>query len=168
MARKFLVKFHRGEMEWNVRLAIGIHRDHIVRGTRAAEIGAPIVNHDVQIWLIHREEFLSNLHDGGVNFDANVRRESFGPVDLFHAHIGGMDAFALGLKIAAKIRADGVLKEFVRQRYHSWDTGIGQKIEGGQTKFEDLERYMLDKGDTTPNVSGRQEMLENIINRYLR
>ncbi len=108
------------------------------------------------------------LAPGGVNFDAKVRRESFDPVDLFHAHIGGMDTFAWGLKIAAKMRADGVLKEFVKDRYHSWDGGIGQKIEAGHAAFEDLERYMLEKGDTAANVSGRQEMLENIVNRYIR
>src|SRR5438876_10032977 len=107
------------------------------------------------------------LAPGGVNFDAKVRRESFEPVDLFHAHIGGMDAFARGLKIAAKIRADGVLKDFVGKRYASWDTGIGQQIEAGKATFEDLERYMLDKGDASRNVSGRQEMLENIINRSI-
>jgi xylose isomerase len=108
------------------------------------------------------------LAPGGVNFDAKVRRESFEPVDLFHAHIGGMDAFAHGLKIAAKIRADGVLKDFVKGRYSSWDGGIGAKIESGSVSFEDLEKYMLDKGDASKNVSGRQEMLENIINRYIR
>jgi xylose isomerase len=108
------------------------------------------------------------LAPGGVNFDAKVRRESFEPVDLFHAHIGGMDAFAQGLKIAARIRADGVLHDFVRQRYASWDVGIGQKVEKGQAAFEDLERYTLERGDAAPNVSGRQEMLENIVNRYLR
>jgi xylose isomerase len=108
------------------------------------------------------------LAPGGVNFDAKVRRESFEPVDLFHAHIGGMDAFAHGLKIAAKIRGDGVLKDFVKQRYGSWDTGIGQKIEAGALGFEDLEKYMLDKGDAAANASGRQEMLENIVNRYIR
>lgn len=108
------------------------------------------------------------LQPGGVNFDAKVRRESFEPVDLFHAHIGGMDAFAVGLKIAAQIRKDGLLKDFVKQRYASWDSGIGQQIESGQAKFEDLEKYMLEKGDVAKNVSGRQEMLENIVNRYLR
>jgi xylose isomerase len=108
------------------------------------------------------------LAPGGINFDAKVRRESFEPVDLFHAHIGGMDAFAVGLKIAAKIRADGVLKDFVKERYSSWDSGIGQKIETGKAKFEDLEQYMREKGDAAANVSGRQEMLENIVNRYLK
>ena len=108
------------------------------------------------------------LVPGGVNFDAKVRRESFEPVDLFHAHIGGMDAFAHGLKIAAKIRADGVLRDFIKQRYASWDAGIGQQIEVGKAGFAELEKYMLEKGDAAPNVSGRQEMLENIVNRYFR
>src|SRR6185312_3666946 len=65
---------------------------------------------------------------GGVNFDAKVRRESFEPVDLFHAHIGGMDAFARGLKIAHAVIVDGRLASFVKQRYASWDSGIGAKI----------------------------------------
>src|SRR5947209_3749743 len=83
------------------------------------------------------------LAPGGLNFDAKVRRESFEPVDLFHAHIGGMDAFARGLKIAAKIRADGMLTKFIKERYSSWDAGIGQKIEAGSATFEELEKYML-------------------------
>ncbi len=107
------------------------------------------------------------LAPGGVNFDAKVRRESFEPVDLFHAHIGGMDAFARGLKIAAAIRADGQLASFLQQRYASWDQGIGAAIEQGTADFPALERYMLEKGDISPNASGRQEMLENLINRYL-
>lgn len=104
---------------------------------------------------------------GGVNFDAKVRRESFEPIDLFHAHIGGMDAFARGLKIAAAIRKDGRLAEFVKQRYSSWDTGIGAKIEKGEVGFKELEAYMLKKGEAAPNVSGRQEYLENLINEFI-
>ncbi len=107
------------------------------------------------------------LAPGGINFDAKVRRESFEPVDLFHAHIGGMDAFAHGLKIASKNRQDGELSMFVKQRYASWDTGIGHKIETGAVGFEELEQYMIEKGDADKNTSGRQEMLENIVNRYI-
>ena len=107
------------------------------------------------------------LAPGGTNFDAKVRRESFEPVDLFHAHIGGMDAFARGLKIAAAIRADGALSKFVKQRYRSYDSGIGQKIEAGTVGFVELEKYMLEKGEVEANESGRQEMLENLINDYL-
>ena len=104
---------------------------------------------------------------GGVNFDAKVRRESFEPIDLFYAHIGGMDTFARGLKIAAAIRADGRLAGFVRQRYSSWDSGIGAKIEAGKTDFKELETYMLKKGEAAANVSGRQEFLENLVNEFI-
>ena len=104
---------------------------------------------------------------GGVNFDAKVRRESFEPIDLFYAHIGGMDAFARGLKIAAAIRKDGRLDQFVRERYASWDSGIGAKIEKGKVNLADLEKYMLQKGEATSNSSGRQEFLENLINEFI-
>ncbi len=107
------------------------------------------------------------LTTGGTNFDAKCRRESFEPVDLFHAHIGGMDAFARGLKIAAAIRKDGRLAEFVRQRYSSWDSGLGQKIEAGKVGFAELEKHALKAGDVTGNQSGRQEMLENLINEFI-
>jgi xylose isomerase len=107
------------------------------------------------------------LGSGGVNFDAKVRRESFEPIDLFYAHVGGMDAFARGLKIAADIRADGAVSKLVKERYSSWDKGIGADIEGGKTNFESLEKYMLEKGEVSPNASGRQELLENMINWYL-
>ena len=107
------------------------------------------------------------LKTGGVNFDAKVRRESFEPVDLFYAHIGGMDAFARGLKIAAAIRKDGRLAKFVKNRYRSYDSGIGAKIEKGKTNFKELEAYMLNKGEADPNESGRQEFLENLINEFV-
>lgn len=107
------------------------------------------------------------LGSGGVNFDAKVRRESFEPIDLFYAHIGSMDAFAKGLKIAAVIRADGKLDDFVKQRYASWDDGIGAKIEAGEIGMEGLTAYMTEKGTPDANASGRQEMLEAIFNRYI-
>jgi xylose isomerase len=107
------------------------------------------------------------LGSGGVNFDAKVRRESIDPIDLFYAHIGGMDAFARGLKIAAAIRADGGLQNFVDERYGSWNSGIGADIETGKHDFDSLAKYMLEKGDAAPNVSGRQEFLENYVNRFI-
>jgi len=107
------------------------------------------------------------LAPGGVNFDAKVRRESFEPIDLFHAHIGGMDAFARGLKIAAAIRADGEFDTFVKERYSSFDSGIGAEIESGKANFKTLEAYILQKGEVAANKSGRQEMLENLLNRYI-
>jgi len=110
---------------------------------------------------------MGGFKTGGTNFDAKVRRESFEPVDLFYAHIGGMDAFARGLKAAAAIRADGRLAKFVKDRYGSYDTGIGAKIEAGQTDFAELEAYTLNKGGLESNASGRQELLENIINEFI-
>ena len=88
-------------------------------------------------------------------------------MDLFYAHIGGMDAFARGLKIAAAILQDGRLAEFVQNRYASWDSGIGAKIESGKVGFKELEAYMLKQGEVAPNVSGRQEFLENLINEFI-
>ena len=104
---------------------------------------------------------------GGVNFDAKVRRESFEPIDLFHAHIGGMDAFARGLKIAHAIIADGRLAAFVKERYKSWDSELGRRIESGQASFADLEAYIMPKGEAEKNASGRQEMLENLFNEFI-
>ena len=110
---------------------------------------------------------MGGLTTGGTNFDAKVRRESFEPIDLFHAHIGGMDTFARGLKIAAAIRKDGRLAEFVRNRYRSWDAGVGKKIEEGKVGFKELETYALKMGEVTTNESGRQEFLENLINEFI-
>ena len=103
---------------------------------------------------------------GGLNFDAKRRRESHEPLDLMHAHIGGMDAFARGLKIADAIVQDGRLADFVKERYSSFDSGIGAKVESGGVSFEDLEKYALSNGEPTL-ASGRQEMLENLINEFL-
>ena len=103
---------------------------------------------------------------GGLNFDAKVRRESFEPVDLFHAHIGGMDAFARGLKVAQAIIDDGRLDAFVKQRYSTFDSGIGAKIESGEVGFAELEAHVLQFGEPFL-ASGRQEFLENLINEFI-
>jgi xylose isomerase len=103
---------------------------------------------------------------GGLNFDAKRRRESHEPADLFFAHIGGMDAFARGLKAAAAIRADGRLERFVRERYASWNRGVGRKIERGQITLAELNDYALKARDPSL-ASGRQELLENIFNDFI-
>jgi xylose isomerase len=107
------------------------------------------------------------LSPGGVNFDAKVRRESFEPIDLFYAHIGSMDAFARGLKVAAAIIEDGALSSLLSKRYSSWDSELGRNIESGKSSFRDLEAFIMPKGEASRNQSGRQELLENIVNRYL-
>ena len=104
---------------------------------------------------------------GGLNFDAKLRRQSIDPIDLFYAHIGGMDAFARGLKNAAAIIKDGGLAEFVKSRYAGWNKGIGKKIETGKVGFKELEEYTLKNGE--PEVqSGRQEYLELMLNDFIK
>lgn len=103
---------------------------------------------------------------GGLNFDAHVRRNSTDLEDIFHAHIGAMDAFARGLKVAAQLREDGALDDFIKRRYASFDAGIGRQIEQGKTTLAELAAYARKTGEPRP-ASGRQEMLENIVNRYL-
>ena len=105
---------------------------------------------------------------GGLNFDAKARRGSFTHEDIFHAYIAGMDAFALGLRIASKIIADGRLDSFVQNRYASYKTGIGADIVAGKATMEDLEKYALTKGDVVDTLeSGKQEYLENIMNSIM-
>jgi len=107
------------------------------------------------------------LGTGGFNFDAKLRRPSIDPEDLFHAHIGGMDAYALAFKLARRIIADGKFDSFVADRYASFDTGFGQDIESGKSNFKSLEKLVLTKlGEPTPR-SGKQEYLENLLNTYL-
>lgn len=103
---------------------------------------------------------------GGLNFDAKVRRPSFEPVDLFYAHIVGMDSFAKGLKIAYKMKEDGKLDKIVADRYESYTKGIGKDIVSGKADFVTLEEYALKNNEIT-NSSGRQEYLEWILNEYI-
>jgi xylose isomerase len=100
---------------------------------------------------------------GGLNFDAKRRRESHRPEDLFHAHIGGMDAFAFGLKAAHRIVQSGRMEGFVKNRYASFDQGIGAKVEARATSLDELDAYA--QSIAAPVLeSGRQEMLENLFN----
>lgn len=117
-----------------------------------------------QVMLVVLE--MGGFTTGGLNFDAKRRRESHEPIDLIHAHLGGMDAFARGLKIAHAIREDGRLAKFVDERYSSFDSGIGAKVEAGECSFEDLAAFAAGNGEPILG-SGRQEMLENLINEFL-
>lgn len=106
------------------------------------------------------------LGQGGLNFDSKVRRGSFEESDLFYAYIAGMDAFARGLKVAAKLIEDKVFEDFKDRRYASYKEGLGKDIIDGKVGFKELEAYALENG-VTPNVSGRQELLESILNQYI-
>jgi xylose isomerase len=107
------------------------------------------------------------LGSGGLNFDAKLRRPSIDAEDLFHAHIGGMDAYALAFKMAKKILKDGAFERILKERYASYDSGYGKEIERKRVGFRELEKLVLRKlGEPRP-VSGRQEYLENLLNSFL-
>ena len=109
---------------------------------------------------------MGGFKTGGLNFDAKVRRQSHEPVDLFHAHIGGMDAFARGLEIAHAILEDGRLDRFLKDRYAAWDQDFGQRLLKGDGGLEECEARVLEKGEPARS-SGRQEMLENLVNEFI-
>lgn len=106
------------------------------------------------------------LQGGGVNFDAKIRRNSTDPADLFYGHIGGMDVFARALITADKVLTNSDYKKFRQDRYASYDSGKGAEYEQGKLTLEDLRAYAIEKGEPQTR-SGRQEYLENIINRFI-
>ncbi len=105
------------------------------------------------------------LGRGGCNFDAKLRRQSIDPHDLLHAHIGGVDTLARGLLQAARLIEDGSVDRFREERYGGWKQSLGRDILGGSKSLEDLSAHVLETNLDPKPVSGRQEMLENLVNR---
>ncbi len=126
----------------------------------------PIDNWEItQAWL----QILRNggLHNGGSNFDAKLRRNSTDPEDIFIAHISGMDAFARGLENAAAILTESPLPQMLKERYASFDKGMGKKFENGELSFEQIVDYAKKNG--MPKLtSGKQELYETIVNLYCK
>ena len=107
------------------------------------------------------------LTTGGMNFDAKVRRESFEPLDLFYAHIGGMDVCAKTLIATEKLINDGVLKKYVAERYSNWNKDLGKLIYNKDTNLEKISQLVIENNIYPEPKSGQQELLENILNKYL-
>lgn len=105
--------------------------------------------------------------NGGLNFDAKTRRTSMTAEDMFLAYIAGMDTFALGLEIADRIIRDGRIDRFVKERYVSYQSGIGADIVAGRTTLEQLAEYALSLGEVHEQSSGRQEYLESVLNQIM-
>jgi xylose isomerase len=103
---------------------------------------------------------------GGINFDAKTRRNSTDLVDLFYAHIGGMDTFARALMIAYRVLSKSPYKKMVKDRYASFDSGDGKQFEDGNLSFEDMKSIAVKNGEPE-QISGHQELYENIINDYI-
>jgi xylose isomerase len=154
---------------------LNMSRINGVLGSVDANMGDPLLGWDT-------DQFPTNLYDatlamyeilldggltkGGLNFDSRVRRASFQDDDLFYAYIAGMDTFAKGLKVAAALIQDGVFEAFKEKRYESYKTSIGKDIMEGKVGFKELEVYAKKNG-TLANESGRQELLESILNQYI-
>ena len=122
------------------------------------------INELAEIMLVFLEA--GGLKGGGINFDAKIRRNSTDPADLFYAHIGGMDSFARALVIADEILTKSDYKKVRADRYASFDNGTGQAFENGDISLQDLREFAIANGEPA-TISGRQEYLENIINRYI-
>ncbi|MCU9594280.1 xylose isomerase [Caldibacillus thermolactis] len=150
-------------------------RIHGMLGSVDANQGHPLLGWDTDEFptdlyatTLAMYEILKNggLGRGGLNFDAKVRRGSFEPEDLFHAHIAGMDSFAVGLKIAHALIEDKVLDQIIADRYKSFTDGIGLEIVEGKADFHKLEEYALNLTEIK-NESGKLERIKSIINQYL-
>lgn len=122
------------------------------------------INELVEAMLIILEA--DGFKGGGINFDAKIRRNSTDPADLFYAHIGGMDLFARSLIIADKILRESDYKKIRAERYASFDSGKGAEFEKGKLTLEDLREYAIQNGEPK-TISGKQEFMENLINRYI-
>ena len=149
-----------------------VSREEGFFGSIDANIGDPLLGWDT-------DQFPTNVYDstlamlevldaggfttGGLNFDAKTRRASNTFEDLFQAYVAGMDTFALGLRMAAKLKADGRLDEFVRARYAGYESGLGLEIVQGKADMAALEAFALAQGDVC-TTSGRQEYLEHVMN----
>jgi xylose isomerase len=103
---------------------------------------------------------------GGINFDAKTRRNSTDLADLFYAHIGGMDAFARALLAAHEILENSEYRKLIQERYASFDTEEGRAFASGKLKIKDLRNIVL-RGGEPQQRSGKQELLENLLSRYV-
>ncbi len=110
---------------------------------------------------------LGGFSTGGTNFDAKLRRQSIDPVDLVAAHVGGMDCCARGLKAAARMLEEGKLSGAVEERYAGWDKKDAASMMSDKWSLEQITDYVETNGVNPKPVSGRQEILENLVNRYV-
>ncbi|MEO8410904.1 MAG: xylose isomerase, partial [Propionivibrio sp.] len=106
------------------------------------------------------------LTQGGFNFDAKLRRQSIAAHDLMHAHVGGVDTLAHGLLVAARMIEDDQIGAFKESRYAGWSADLGQQILNQELGLAAVADLASERGLEPKPVSGRQEMLENLVSRY--
>ncbi len=107
------------------------------------------------------------LTDGGFNFDTKLRRQSLDRVDLFHAHIGGIDTLARSLLVAASMVERGDLERLREERYQGWSGELGKSILAPAASLETISQRVMAGGIDPRPASGRQELLENLVNREI-
>ena len=122
------------------------------------------INELIEMMLVIIEA--GGFRGGGINFDAKIRRNSTDAADLFHAHIGGIDSFARALIAAEAIMQRSDYKKIRAARYASFDSGKGKEFEDGKLSLEELRNYAIQNGEPAV-ISGKQEYVENIINRFI-
>lgn len=124
---------------------------------------------DIQECTLIMYEILKNggFKNGGLNFDTKLRRQSIDKADLFYGHIGGMDTMARSLLNAAAMIEDNTLESNLEQRYAGWQNTLGSNILSGDYDLESLTQYALDNSIAPEAISGRQEYLENAVNRCI-
>lgn len=183
-----LAEHFRLNLEGNHANLAGHSYSHEIRVARAADmLGSLDANQGDKLLGWDLDEFPSDLYEttavmreilaaggigphGGLNFDAKPRRTSYEPEDLFRSHVVGMDSYAAGLLVAAKIHEDGYLDDLVARRYASWDDGIGASIENGEATLASLEDYALDLTSTdiaSRLRSDRSETVKATLNNYI-
>jgi xylose isomerase len=150
--------------------------DHGIFGSVDANRGDPQNGWDTDQFPNSVEEMSLALYEilrgggfttGGFNFDTKLRRQSLDRADLFHGHVGAMDTLAQALLVAARLLEDGTLEAVRDARYAGWREGLGREILDGGTSLADLEELVAGKSLDPQPVSGRQEQLENLVNRTL-
>ncbi|WP_395456628.1 xylose isomerase [Azospirillum melinis] len=160
---------HSFQHEVGLALALGIF------GSLDMNRGDPLLGWDTDQFANDVGELTVVMHDilkgggfttGGLNFDAKIRRQSLDPADLLHGHIGGVDTCARALLQAAQMLEDGALTGPLAERYAGWDSAEGQAILSGKRDLATLAERALTSGLNPQPRSGRQEYLENIVNRY--
>ncbi|WP_100398771.1 xylose isomerase [Bacillus sp. FJAT-44742] len=149
-------------------------REHGILGSVDANQGDMLLGWDTDEFpsdiysaVLAMYEILKNggLGNGGLNFDAKVRRPSFEPIDLVHGHIVGMDTFAYGCKVAQRLIEDQVFENIIAKRYSSFEEGVGKAIIENKVSFKELQEYAME--NTIKNESGHQEMIKGILNQYI-
>jgi xylose isomerase len=161
---------HTFEHELAMAVALGIfgsvdmNRGDLLLGWDTDQFPNNVADMLMPLYVIYQNGGFST---GGFNFDAKPRRQSTDPIDLFHAHVGAIDVTARALLVVEQMLKDGKLAQAVQARYEGWTSPLGKEILAGNATFDSLSKHVLERNQDVAPVSGKQEALENLINRYL-